>query len=507
MKEDVRLSGSMSENVLALLCFDATNCKLARAPLTPQMFESAIFREIGGIAIDFIDQFGVPVGDHLVDHLEHILKGEDTRKAASYKRIVEGLYATREGVNGDYVLSQLHKFVRERNLKDAFYLAAEAFEAGNTDEAEVILQKGMAKQVSTFSIGLNLSDDAATERMLGGDIEPEGFNLGIPEFDRVGLIPRRKEQFVFVAPRKKGKSWWCTHVAKMAMIQRWTVLVVTLELSENRYGMRFLQSFYGISKREAKVMITRLRKDGNGKLLEVLQEQIEKMTLTDPNIQSLLRSKVRRDFKRRKPMIIKEFPTGSLTIEELEAYLDGLERYHNIIPDLVVIDYPDLMKHNVANKRLEIGQIQERLRGLAVRRNHAQMIVTQGNRESETAQTVTSAMIAEDISKLATADAVVTYSQTPAEKLLKIARLMAAASRNDADGFSVLITQAYDIGQFVIDSVRMGADYAPHRAGVVDTRERDRDEDDEENAPRTRRDGLARSRNNTRPTNRTTPRR
>ena len=134
------------------------------------------------------------------------------------------------------------------------------------------------------------------------------------------------------------------------------------------------------------------------------------------------------------------------------------------------------MKHNVANKRLELGQIFERIRGIGVKRNAAIVVVTQGNRESETAQTVTADMASEDISKLATTDVAITYSQTPAEKKLGLARLMVGKARNDGDGFSVLITQAYGIGQFCLDSIPMSAEtYRPGTGEVLSEADRERE--------------------------------
>lgn len=485
MKADERLSGALQENILVLLCFDAENCVLVRSALTPQLFESAIYREVAGIAIDFIDQYKEPVGEHLPDHLEHILKGEDKRKAASYERLIKELFTSRDSVNGEYVLSQLHKFVRQQNLKSAVLRSVEALEDGRVDDAEIELQKGLTGQVVAFEKGLNLSDPAATAALLGGDLEEEGFRLGIKELDAAGIMPRRKEMFLFVAPRKRGKSWFCTHTAKMGTLQGWSTVVITLEMSERRYGVRLLQSFFSISQREAKVRVTRLI-EKDGRLDEIIHEEIERMTLRDDGIHAKLARKIKRQMTRRKPLVVKAFPTGSLTLEELEAWLEGLERFEGITPDVIIIDYPDLMKHDIKNKRLELGQIFERIRGLGVRRNAATVVVTQGNRQSEDATTVTADMASEDISKLATADTAITYSQTPAEKKLGLARLLVAAARNDKDGFSVLITQAYPIGQFCLDSTLMGDSYQAG-SGVTRDPEPERDDDEGEPAPNRRR--------------------
>jgi hypothetical protein len=63
--------------------------------------------------------------------------------------------------------------------------------------------------------------------------------------------------------------------------------------------------------------------------------------------------------------------------------------------------------------------------------------------------------IAEDFRKAATADTVITYNQTPTEYKMGLARLFVAKAREDMKNFQVLLSQAYPIGQFCIDSCRM----------------------------------------------------
>lgn len=456
--DDVRMSGALQENVLTLLCFDDDRCKLIRAAVTPRLFDSAVFREIAGHAIDFIDQFGEAIKEHLPDHLEDILKGDDDRKASTYKRLVDNLFLSREHVNGDYVLSQLHQFVRQQNLKSALIKAVEAVEDGKIDEAEVALQKGLQSQVNVFEGGLNLASGDDLVQILD-EPEEEGFEIGIEELDRNGVIPRRKEAFCFLAPRGKGKSWSITHVAKHAMLQRWKVLVISLEMSEKRYATRFLQSFFSIAKREAEVNISRLVKDKGGSLEELFREVVKRRTLKDEDIREFIASKARREFRKRPPLRIKSFPSGTLTLAQLEAYLDGLERFENFVPDLICVDYPALMQLDPNNLRIAHGQMIVGLRGLAVKRNAAMYIVAQGNRESEKASLVTGAMASEDISLLATVDNLVTYSQTIQEYQLGLARIFVEKARNEEAKQTILISQAYHIGQFCLDSVVIDQEY------------------------------------------------
>jgi len=479
---DERLSGALQENLLTLLCFDDAHCKIARAALTPQLFESSVYKEVAGVAIDFIDQYGEAVKEHLPDHLEGILKGEDARKAASYKKLVDNLFLARDSINGEYVLSQLNKFVRAQTFKAGLVQAVEALEDDNIDAAELAMSKAMGKQIISFNAGINMSNVEQMRGVLEAGLEEPGFTLGIKETDRLGIYPRRKQLTMLVAPRGRGKSFFISHCAKMALVQRWKPLIISLEMSEVAYTRRMLQAFFSISKDQAMVKIAQLQHGRDGTLTDILYEELERKTLRDEGINEYLISRIRRDFRRRPPFFIKSFPTKSLDMKGLEAYLDQLERFYNFVPDAIFLDYPDLMKHDVRNKRLELGEIVEQFRGLCDERNAAGIAVSQGNRDAESAQTVTGAMVAEDISKLATVDTCFTFSRTPMEEQLGLGRILVEKARDQKDGMSVLLTQAYALGQFVLDSTLLHGDYwdvMAQQAGGDRKRHRSDDEEDQ----------------------------
>lgn len=248
-------------------------------------------------------------------------------------------------------------------------------------------------------------------------------------------------------------------MGKHCMIQRKKVLHVTLEMSEARTAQRYVQALFSISKREANVRTTRFVTDNLGRLIDFEEDQLNRPTLMDPGIRDFISKKLESQRKRRAPLIIKQFPTGALTVTMLKAYLDGLERFQKFVPDVVIIDYPDLMKLDSDNLRISTGQIYKDLRGIAVERNLAMVVASQGNREAATAKMVTDSMIAEDYSKIATSDNVLTYTQTEEEKKLGLARLYVANGRNDEDKFVVLVSQSYAIGQFCLSSTYMHSDY------------------------------------------------
>lgn len=451
-----RITGALQENLLTLLCFDPKYAKIVRGAVTPQLFEGVAFREVAGKALDFLDQFGEPIGDHLPDEFDEALRGEDRRKAQLYERLLKNLKDASEGINAEYVVSQLQAFIRQQSLKSGIVDAFNAIQEGRIDQAELALNKALKRKAAAFDAGLNFSN-IETAIGLFDHLEEPGFTLGIEPFDSAGIYPRRKELLMFMAPRGRGKSWFCVHAAKRALLQRWVPIIITLELSQNRYAVRVMQSLFSVARRSAEVQVARLIAE-RGRLQDIIFERIERGSMDDPQVQLALAARVRREFRRRPPLIIKEFPTSAVGVDALEAYLDALEEIEGVVGDALIVDYPDLLQHDPKNKRVEIGNIIERLRGIGVARNMAVIVPTQGNRESESATYVETDHAAEDISKIATADTVITMSQTKEERMLGLARLMAGKARNEKDRISALITQAYAIGQFCLDSVPLAED-------------------------------------------------
>lgn len=479
MNADERLSGALQENILCLICFDTKNAKMVRGALTPQMFESAVFREVAGIAIDFIDQFHEPVGEHLPDHLEHILKGEDTRKAASYKKLIDELFIAKDGVNGEYVISQLHKFVRQQNMKSAVFKVVEAIEDGRIDDAEIEMQKGLNRQIISFEAGTDLAN--ADQALKFFDSTEKPLLIGIDALDRFEVGPSPKTLFLLTGPLGKGKTWGLMHIGKYALLQRKVVVHITLEMSEEKTVQRYLQMLFSITKRRGGACVPRITRSFDGGINSIEFEDLELPSLEDEGIREMLTQRIKRRLVRRAAFKVKKFASGTLTVSALNAYLDGLERFEGIVPDVLIIDYAELMQLDQKDRRGSIGQLYVDLRGIGDTRNCAVVTASQINRPGIGKTTSDETDMAEDISKGFTADVVVTYNQTLMEHRMNLARLFVAKNRDGEGKMTALITQSYTSGQFCLDSVLMHDNYLQSIKG------RGGDEEEDEAPPRTRR--------------------
>lgn len=453
----MQLTAAIQESLLAILCYDDTpsGARFVRSLVQAEHFDS-YYREIAEAAHSFIDRFEKPPGEHTLDLIDDLCrKYEDS--AEFYKRIFTSLEITKDEINRDFVLSKANLFVREQRLKVAIGESIDLLsrgEEGDVEEAEALVRAALDATSVNFDHGLMLGS-VESLRFLDEDYT-ESMPTGIPAFDDLGHGPAPGQLLLFSALYGKGKSWFLVHLAKQALLARRRVLYITLEMSEDEVAKRLYQSIFSVSKRPGRFTKQRFVKDEKGKATQFEEQEMRKRPdFKMKKIKRLLQDKAAR---LKTPLIIKQFPTGSLTPRELEAYMENLEGAKGFIPHLVLVDYADLMTTDAANYRRSLSSVYVALRGIAVKRNVAVATASQLNREAIGSKKATGGNLAESLDKAHTADVHIVYNQTDAEKALNLARLYLDKGRGEKDRFTVLIAQQYGLGQFCLDSALMGGD-------------------------------------------------
>lgn len=457
MAANGKFTSSLQESILTALAFSEEKQASILLGLDPTLFEPP-YDDLASRLIEYRSRYGKPpAAAHIDDVFDHVLGNPKDRRQQTYLRLLTGLYDQAEGLNIEYVCSRVREFVRRQSLKGAILEAAQLYQQTQTedmaDQVEEILMRSLNKHLEDYDPGTFMDDQLRALSFLDY-VESDYLKMGIPALDRREICPVRKELILMIAPRGAGKSWWGINLAKQAYLQRWKVLYISLEMSEKRLMQRLYQSFFSIAKRDDEYLRMALELENvNGKLMGMyIQREKPKLSLRNNNIRKILEREMHNFGSRLHQVVVKQFPTGMLDMKGLDAYLDQLEALHNFVPDLLIVDYPDLMKFDKRNPIAELGAIFEQLRGRAVQRNMAVAAPTQSNRLGEKAKKIRGYHIAGDISKMATADNAFTFSRTEDEKGLGLARLYAAKGRNDEDGFTVLISQDYHRGQFVLKS-------------------------------------------------------
>jgi len=453
----VKLSSAIQEALVALLCYDNTpgGGRFVRGLLEAKVFDP-YFQDIVADAHAFVDKYDAVPGAHTLDLIQALCARKPDSKDI-FERIFQSLEETKETINRDYVLSQAQSFARYQRMRQGLSDAIQALKADDEtclDEADSILEAARKSTNNLFDPGIRITDTERSLEFLTSRME--SFPLMIPQLDNLGLGPARGRLITLAAASGRGKSWWLVHLGKMcAVLSRLKVCHITLELMPDEVCGRYMQSLFAITKRNEVVYRKQFQADELGRFIDMADVAIKNQPyLRDDGIASYIRNRVK-NLTSKPQILVKGFPMGSLTMRQLIAYLDALQANSNFIPDVLIVDYPDHFSIDPKNTRLEVGQIYKQLKGLATARNMAIAVVTQMNRDGGSAKVGRAQHVAESAIKVDTSDVFMTFNQTDGEHALGLARLFVEKGRSDTDRFTVLISQAYALGQFCLDSVKM----------------------------------------------------
>lgn len=450
-----RLAGSLQEDLLTLLTHSDEHGRAVANLVDPALFEGD-YRIVAERAVDYWARYAKAPGAHMADLLSDILESKHDRRAGTFRGILIEMLRLSEAINPKYAVDSLRSFIRVQKFQSAVLETARKIQSQRElaiPEVEEMWGDLLRTRDATLDRGVTLNDtDKLIDFLRNTATE---FSVGIDELDARGIAPMRGAVMLLIASTGIGKSWGLIHLAKRALMQRKKVFYASLELSEGELLMRFYQAFFSVTDRALKepLYVSALEKDSYGRLSEITREEIKpEFSLDSENLEDEL--EVRRQLMqgRFKNMEIKRFPTRGLTVNMLRGYLDALEAA-GFVPDVLILDYIGIMKTDTKDPRVSLGHAFADFRGLCVERNMAGITAQQINREGGKSARGGQTNVAEDWSLIGTSDICISVNATSAEKKYGFARVFVEKARRARDRFGVLITQNYDIGQFILESV------------------------------------------------------
>jgi replicative DNA helicase len=188
------------------------------------------------------------------------------------------------------------------------------------------------------------------------------FSSGIPMVDLVlGGGWYSKALFCFIGEMKIGKSIWLANVAANSVKLGYNTAVLSLEMRDRKLIKRLGANLLGINMKEYNKM-------AEDKVL--MKQKIGNMGYESLQVPGKL--------------YVKEFPTSSAGVPDIERYLLKMEELKGIKFKVIVLDYINILKNwrnaNSENTYMKIKQIAEDARAMAMRNNWAIVTATQINR-------------------------------------------------------------------------------------------------------------------------------
>ena len=334
----------------------------------------------------------------------------DVLKTAILEQLKE-VFRFMESDDLTFVKDEILKFCKNQEIKRAIMDSVGLLKMGNYDEIKSKIDGAMKAGADT-DIGLEYKDNVAVRyEEAARATMTTGWDV-IDDLMDGGLAPG--ELGVVMAPAGIGKSWLLINIGANAMRAGKTVIHYTLELNENYVGQRYDSVVTGINAQNLK------------NYQEDIQEKMDKL---------------------KGDLIIKYYPTKSVGVMGIKAHIEKTIMLGNT-PDLIIVDYADLLKVNQKDKHEALEELYEDLRGMAGEYNVPVWTATQANRSALEEDVIEADKIASSYGKVMVSDFLMSLSRKVEDKMSGTGRGHVIKNRFGPDGVTLPCKINTNNGQF-----------------------------------------------------------
>jgi KaiC/GvpD/RAD55 family RecA-like ATPase len=362
------------------------------------MFDNPAHKWVVGEILRYYYKYNTtPTIDSLLAEVKKI--DNEVLKVSVAEQLKEAFKTANE--DREYVEQEFSTFCKNQQIKKAILNSVTMLEKGQYDDIKYMMDSAL-KAGQDKSIGHEYEKDIETryreeerspvptywdninQLLMGG--------LGIGDF---GII--------FGNPGG-GKSWMLVNIGAEAVKRGFTVCHYTLELSEYYVGKRYDSLFTGIDVQNVH------------KSRPAIEETVSKI---------------------RGKLIIKEFPMGKATIHTIESHIQKC-RDLGYPPDLVIIDYVDLLKSKVKSidPKDAIDDVYTATKGMARELKVPVWTVSQVNRAGAKDDVIEGDKAAGSYNKMMIADFALSLSRKRQDKVNGTGRMHIMKNRYGMDGMT-----------------------------------------------------------------------
>ena len=400
---------SFQIKVLAAMFIDRTFLQQIADIIQSDYFESDANSWLLEVVLDHFREYKTPPSkDVLKVKVTEI--DNDVLKTAVLEQLKE-VFRYMESDDLTFVKDEILKFCKNQEIKRAIMDSVGLLKMGNYDEIKTKIDSAMKAGADT-DIGHEYKKDVvARYNEAARHTVTTGWDV-IDDLMDGGLAPG--ELGVVMAPAGIGKSWMLINIGANAIKQNKTVIHYTLELNENYVGQRYDSVITGIAAQNLK----NYTEDIEDKLKDISGE-----------------------------LIIKYFPTKSTGVMGIKAHVEKTIMLGQT-PDLIVVDYADLLKVSSKDKHEALEELYEDLRGMAGEYGVPVWTATQANRSALEDDIIEADKIASSYGKVMVSDFLMSLSRKVEDKLSGTGRGHVIKNRFGPDGITLPSKININNGQF-----------------------------------------------------------
>jgi replicative DNA helicase len=302
----------------------------------PSFFKDKSIRRIFELIKNFYLENSI--GPNLTELKTHLTSQEDKE---SFKEVVLSFQSLDKTYNKDLLIKNTERFLKEKTIIDTYNKTSLDVQSGDIDSAKILENFEKACSISLIeNIGfdyLESVDQHCEDLKKVFKVIPTGWKW-LDSRIGGGFMQEGKALYVFFGVTNVGKSIFLGNVATNILNQGKTVVLISLEMSEQVYAKRISSQ------------LTQIPFDGLTNNIVKLKESINEYKTTRNGAK----------------LIIKEFPPKGVTVLNIKTYLNKLVK-KGIKPDAIVLDYINLVAPslNNTNSYEAIKNITENIRALS----------------------------------------------------------------------------------------------------------------------------------------------
>lgn len=462
----------------------------------------------------FKSSYSVAVVDWILDYYKHYkeapkkhiqdiyntekegLKESDSNIIGQFLTNLSNEYVNGENFNDDYLLDQTKVYFRNRSLTILADKIQGKLGTGKLEDAEALI-RNYSKVAQQMSNWFDPFDKKNIQQVFADDSSDNLFKFSDELGEMTGWM-KRDWLVAFMASMKKGKSWMLQELAIHALSSGLKVAYFSLEMNKKDVSKRIYKRISALApekgtykypvfdcernqdntcKKEGRISIVGIKAPGGTKPEFKEVEGYVPCTLCKPKVKnektdyakavwyqnhkqdidfnaaSVSKKMKNFAFQYSNNLRIMAYPAYSADFDDMEADLDELEFQEGFVPDVICVDYFDILNPgkgtNNLSERGKADDTWKRGKGLAGRRHCLVVTAVQSNRGSISKKSLEQEDVSEDIRKLAHVDLLIGLNRTKEEQDEGSARLNIVAHRHEEFTFNgeVMILQSLTLGQ------------------------------------------------------------
>jgi hypothetical protein len=420
-------------------------------------------------AIEFYDKYNKVIGEDISDlFMEKIDKEHISDELAEQiEAVLQSISDEfeREVFNWEYIADKTEEYFQARALELHQEKVQLLLDNKDIEEANRLMETFVLPHRKNKD-GVDLSDPGILDKLekVFEDTTKPLFKLPGPVGQLVNEFLVRDSFITFQGPEKRGKTWTLLEMAMKAVKQGCNVAFFQAgDMSENQQLRRIAIYRARLSDKEKYTGLQWVpekdcfyqqidkctepqreydaglfsREDGIKSREDITANILKEASLRDPDYRPcrncpkyhgsvflkqvdlgdpLTVSDAQREFKKffidkKRRFKLQTYPNQTLSVSMIESKLDQWEREDGFVPDVIVIDYMDLLVSNVKEFRHSQNDIWMKIRGLSQKRHTCVISATQADAKSYKTDTMTMDNFSEDKRKYGHVTAMIGLNQ------------------------------------------------------------------------------------------------